>query len=91
MVSSFDLNAPPDPQVMLEKMQNVQLLSAFSYVLFFMWLWGIATRLIKKVDGYELLKYKKFKILFFIPALYVPFMFLLNNTNYQSTIARCKI
>ena len=71
MITSIETGSNPDPTMMFNYMQFFPIMMILFMGVFFGWFWSIAIGLQKKVPENVKMKVKKFKILFFIPLIYI--------------------
>ena len=71
MFSSMLAQTTPNPEEMMQGMRWMILLVIPIYGVFFGWFWSVAIGLQSKIPEHVTMKVKKFKILFFIPLLYL--------------------
>lgn len=71
MFSSMLAQTTPNPEEMMHRMRWMMLLGLPIYGIIFGWLWSVAIGLQNKIPENVTMKVRKFKILFFIPLLYL--------------------
>lgn len=69
--SNIATNTNPDPEKMFDYMKFYPIIMVLFMAVFFGWFWSVAIGLQKKVPENVKMKVKKFKIIFFIPLVYI--------------------
>ncbi len=86
MFSSMLAQTNPDPMKMMNGMRWTPLLVLPIYGIFFGWLWSIAIGLQNKIPENVKMKVKKFKVLFFIPLIYISVIMVYFSFAFSSFI-----
>lgn len=71
MIFNFNNQTNPDPAMMINYMKFFPVIMIVFLAVFFGWFWSVAIGLQKKVPENVTMKVNKFKILFFIPVIYI--------------------
>ncbi len=71
MIFNFTSHNSPDPTMMFSYMKFFPFIMILFAVVYFGWFWSVAVGLQKKVPVYVKMKVNRFKILFFIPLVYL--------------------
>lgn len=73
MFSNLDSESNPNPENIMKTFQIFPIIMILFSLVFFGWFWSIAIGLQKNIPEEIKMKVKKFKILFFIPFIYIIF------------------
>jgi hypothetical protein len=86
MMANFTLTRDPDPLILFRYIKFFPVLMVLSSGTLFGWCWAVATGLQKKVPTEVNLNAKKFKIFFFVPIVYIAFLFVSMNLMMDSFV-----
>ncbi len=71
MIFKFTSHNSPDPTTMFSYVKIFPLITILFVAVYFGWFWSVAVGLQKKVPVYVKMKVNRFKVLFFIPLVYL--------------------
>ena len=71
MLSNFSTTTNPDPVEILSYMKVFPIIMVLFMAIFFGWFWSVAIGLQSKIPENLTMKLKKFKLIFFIPIIYI--------------------
>jgi hypothetical protein len=77
MIARISSQNTPDPAFMFSYIKFFPIIMIFFMGTFFGWFWSIAIGLQRKIPAQVKMKVKKFKILFFVPVVYIASMMLM--------------
>ncbi|MCK0155959.1 hypothetical protein MWU65_02130 [Cellulophaga sp. F20128] len=83
MSSDFEMTSSQNPEYLLHTFKAFPVIMILYTVVFFGWFWSIAIGLQKKIPQEIKMKVKKFKILFFIPLIYITLVLIFMDGLYS--------